>query len=274
MGGAAFSSLFQATDYTTLTTPSTEVVPDGANAIHIQQAVGGGSAGVNGGSYDKSGGESGGAGGGSGAYVSDKIFYVNAGETITFTVGGGGVGNTPLGGPNFIAANGNATTVSGSSTGSIAVLGGGTGGSGTGGSSTPNTGPLRTNFAAVGGTGTLSTSVTSGSFIENNGTVETISPSTAPLSQGIVGVFDSGGNGVALPIPPSGLNCTPDDCTIFGTDGGASYDGNVNGGTPIGIIGQPGSQGSGGSGGGQQPGAGAGGNGGDGEIIYRYIKVL
>jgi len=273
MGGAAFSSLFKATSYTTLTTPSTEVVPNGANAIHIQQAVGGGSAGVNGGSYDKSGGESAGAGGGSGAYVSDKIFYVNAGETITFTVGEGGSGNTGSN-PNFTANDGTDTSVSGSSTGSIAVLGGGTGGYATGGSSSPNTGPLRTNFAAVGGTATLSASVTSGSFIENDGTVETISPSTSPLSQGIVGVFDSGGNGVALPIPPSGLNCTPDDCTIFGTDGGASYDGNVNGGTPSGISGQPGSQGSGGGGGGHQPGVGPGGAGGNGEIIYRYIKVL
>jgi len=270
MGGAAFSSLFQATDYTNLTTPSTEVVPDGANAIHIQQAVGGGSAGVNGGSYDKSGGESAGSGGGSGAYVSDKIFYVNAGETITFTVGEGGSGNTGSN-PNFTANNGTDTSVSGSSTGSIAVLGGSIGGYSEGGSSSPNTGPLRTNYPSIGGTATLATSVTSGSFIENDGTVYSISPSTSPLSQGIVGVFDSGGDGVA---GVNGANCTPDDCTIYGGDGGDSYDGNIDGGTPSGISGQPGSQGSGGSGGGHQPGAGPGGVGGDGEIIYRYIKVL
>ena len=84
MGGAAFGSLFKATSFTTLTSPSTAPVPSGADAIHIRQAVGGGSAGVTGGSYDKSGGESGGSGGGSGAYISDKIFPVTAGETITF----------------------------------------------------------------------------------------------------------------------------------------------------------------------------------------------
>lgn len=270
MGGAAFSSLFKATAYSTLTSPSTEVVPDGANAIHIQQAVGGGSAGVNGGSYDKSGGESGGSGGGSGAYVSDKIFTVVAGETITFTVGAGGSGNTGSN-PNFTANNGTATSVSGSSTGSIAVLGGSTGGYATGGSSSPNTGPLRTNFPSVGGTATLSSSVTSGSFIESDGTVYAISPSTSPLSQGVVGVFNSGGNGVA---GVNGANCTPDDCTIYGGNGGASYDGNISGGTPSGRDGQPGSQGSGGSGGGHQGGGASGGQGGNGEIIYRYIKVL
>jgi hypothetical protein len=272
MGGAAFGSLFKATSFTTLTSPSTAPVPSGADAIHIRQAVGGGSAGVNGGSYDKSGGESGGSGGGSGAYISDKIFPVTAGETITFTVGDGGTGNTPLGGPNFIAASGTATTVSGSSTGTVFSLGGSTGGSGTGGSSTPNTGPLRTNNPSVGGTATLTgTPVGSGNFIESNGDVEPIANTTASLRGGILGTFDLSGDGVAGVV---GQNCTPDDCQIFGGNGGASYNGSVSGGTPSGIQGQPGSQGSGGSGGGQQPGAGAGGNGGDGEIIYRFIKVL
>jgi len=276
MGGAAFSSLFKATDYTTLTSPSTEVVPDGANAIHIQQAVGGGSSGVNGGVYDKSGGESSGAGGGSGAYVSDKIFYVNAGETITFTVGAGGSGNTGPN-PNFVGVDGEDTTVVGSSTGNVAILGGSVAGGSFGGSNTPNTGPLRTNYAATGGVATISSSVTSGSFIENDGTVYSISPSTSPLSQGIVGVFDSGGNGVA---GENGANCGGDNCIATAGNGGDSYDGNITGGIKGNSSDLPtaGTQGAGGGGGVARfppngnfsPGA----DGGDGEIIYRYIKVL
>jgi hypothetical protein len=37
--------------------------------------------------YDKAGGESAGAGGGSGAYVSDKVFTVTEGETLTYSIG-------------------------------------------------------------------------------------------------------------------------------------------------------------------------------------------
>lgn len=278
MGGAAFSSLFKATEYTTLTTPSTEVVPDGANAIHIQQAVGGGSTGVGAGEYDKSGGESAGAGGGSGAYISDKIFTVVPGETITFTVGAGGSGQTGSN-PNFVGVDGEDTTVVGSSTGNVAILGGSVAGGSSGGSSSPNTGPLRTNYQATGGTATLQSSITSGNFIEEDGTVETISPSTSSLSQGIVGVFDSSGNGVA---GPNGNNCGGDDCQVDGSVGGDSYDGNTSGGA-AGIasgqvVGQAGGTGAGGGGSaynrGNQAGVGNAGAGGDGEIIYRYIKVL
>ena len=37
--------------------------------------------------YDKAGGESGGTGGGSGGYVSDQVYTVAEGETLTLTVG-------------------------------------------------------------------------------------------------------------------------------------------------------------------------------------------
>jgi len=278
MGGAAFSSLFKATEFAPLTSPSTETVPDGANAIHIKQAIGGGSGGVNGGTYDKSGGESAGAGGTSGAYVSDKIFYVNAGETITFTVGQGGVQSNTFNPddnhfPNYIGDDGSDTTIVGSSSGNVAVLGGGNAGGSIGGSNTPNTGPLRTNYAGTGGTATLSASVTSGNFIEANGAISAISPSTASLQTGIIGIFNQSGDGVAQAIPPNGLNCGGDDCTISGQPGASSYDGNISGGTGnSGTPGTPGGTGAGGGGGGN-PFSG-GGNGGNGEIIYRYIKVL
>ena len=42
-----------------------------------------GSGGVGGAEYDKAGGESAGAGGASGAYISDKVFTVTSGETLT-----------------------------------------------------------------------------------------------------------------------------------------------------------------------------------------------
>jgi hypothetical protein len=80
---------FQATSFITLTGSSTTTtVPQGANAIHVQAAVGGGGGAAGGAAYDKAGGESAGAGGGSGAYVSDKIFSVAAGETLTLVAGG------------------------------------------------------------------------------------------------------------------------------------------------------------------------------------------
>jgi hypothetical protein len=41
--------------------------------------------------YDKAGAEQGGGGGGgSGAYVSDKVFTVTGGETISYSIGSGG----------------------------------------------------------------------------------------------------------------------------------------------------------------------------------------
>jgi len=276
MGGAAFGSLFKATDFTTLISNSTATVPTGANAIHIQQAVGGGSSGVNGGVYDKSGGESSGAGGGSGAYISDKIFTVSAGETITFTVGAGGSGNTGPN-PNFVGVDGGDTIISGSSTGNVAVLTGSVAGGSSGGSSSPNVGPLRTNYAATGGTATLATSVSSGNFIESDGAVNPISNTTASLRGGVIGTFDESGNGVA---GENGANCSGDNCIATAGNGGASYNGQVSGGAKgtSSVFPTAGSQGSGGGGGvARFPPNGnysSGANGGDGEIIYRFIKVL
>jgi hypothetical protein len=80
-----------ATSFVELTSgSSTFSVPTGYNAIHIQYAVGGGGGAAGGVSYDKAGGESAGAGGGSGAYISDKIFTVTEGETISYSIGGRG----------------------------------------------------------------------------------------------------------------------------------------------------------------------------------------
>ena len=89
-----FYQAFVATGFSTATANTTIVVPDGANAIHVQAAVGGGSGGVKGAEYDKAGGESAGAGGASGGFVSDQVYSVTQGETLTLTVGAGGAAST------------------------------------------------------------------------------------------------------------------------------------------------------------------------------------
>jgi hypothetical protein len=54
---------FRATSFVTVSaTSTTNVVPQGANAVHIQAAVGGGGGGLRGVDYDKAGGESAGSG--------------------------------------------------------------------------------------------------------------------------------------------------------------------------------------------------------------------
>ena len=269
-----FSS-FEATSFTTLSSGSgTFSVPAKANAIHIQAAVGGGGGAAGGVSYDKAGGESAGAGGGSGAYVSDKIFSVTEGETITYSIGSGGApGNqTANFGQPKIGSPGTNTTLSGSTAGSIFTLGAGGGASGTGGGVQ---GPLRTNTAGTAGSATISGSViTSGNFRDSDGVTKAVTTNTS----GPVGSFNQSGNGV---VGGNNGNCSGDNCQIGGSIGGASYAGNVAGGagSPQGgsTGGTAGTRGSGGGGGGAQYGTesitGLGAAGGNGEVKYRFLRV-
>ncbi len=266
-----FYTAFVATSFVNKTTPgtSTATVPDGANSIHIQAAVGGGAAGVDGADYDKAGGESGGTGGGSGAYISDKVFTVSEGETLTFTVGDGPSSSSESR-YNQTAPSGTLTKLEGSTTGVIFNLGGGGGGSGTGGGVQ---GPLRTNNPSSGGSVShIDSAITSGSFRESDGTSVTFGTATT-LDNGPVGTFNQSGSGVA---GVTGTNCSGDDCTVTGGNGGASYTGNISGGSGS-TTSQAGSgsQGSGGGGGGAAagPGSGNGGTGGDGEIKFRFLRV-
>ena len=246
-------------------------VPDGANAIHIQASVGGGGGAAGGADYDKAGGESAGAGGGSGAYVSDKVFSVTEGETISYSIGGGGAAGNQT--ANFkqprIASAGTNTTLSGSTTGSIFTLGAGGGSSGTGGGVQ---GPLRTNTAGTAGSATINgTAITSGNFRDSDGSTKSVTT----LTSGPVGTFNQSGNGVAGDLSGSG-NCGGDNCTISGFDGGDSYSGNIAGGAGGSGTGggSPGTRGSGGGGGGHISGSGRNGAaGGNGEIIYRFLRV-
>jgi hypothetical protein len=267
-------SAFEATSYVTLSSGSgTFAVPQSANAIHIQAAVGGGGGAAGGADYDKAGGESAGAGGGSGAYISDKVFTVVEGETISYSIGSGGAAGNQT--ANFkqprIASAGTNTTLSGSTTGSLFTLGAGGGSSGTGGGVQ---GPLRTNTAGTAGSATISgTAVTSGNFRDSDGTTKSVTT----LTGGPVGTFNQSGNGATGGISGSN-NCGGDNCQIGGSNGGASYAGNISGGagSPIGGgAGAAGTRGSGGGGGGAQYSGGStdGGVGGNGEIKYRFLKV-
>lgn len=268
----AGTSLLPATSFITVTaSTTTNVVPLGYNAVHIQAAVGGGGGSIVGADYDKAGGESAGAGGGSGGYISDKIFTVTAGETLTFVAGSGGAANNNLGSKfSLSASGGNNTTLSGSTTGSIFTLTGGGGSSGLGGGVQ---GPLRTNTAGTAGSATISgTSVTSGQFKDQSNVVVSVTTNTS----GPVGTFNQSGNGADGTNPG---NCGGDNCQIGGGNGGASYAGNIAGGTgsPQGSSSQAGAgtRGSGGGGGGAQVsgGSSAGNNGGSGEIIFRFLQV-
>ncbi len=264
-----FYTAFVATGFTTQTSNTTITVPDGANAIHVQAAVGGGSGGVGGANYDKAGGESAGAGGASGGYVSDQVYTVSEGETLTLTVGAGG-GKSTGSFYNTTAGDGGNTVLSGSTTGTIFTLTGGEGGSGLGGGVQ---GPLRTNNPSVAGTGTINaTPLTSGSYREANGASVTFATSTT-LDDGPVGTFNQSGNGAAGTNPG---NCSGDDCSITGGVGGASYAGNISGGAG-GVYpssdGGNGTRGSGAGGGGSVRFSTEGGDGGTGEIKYRFLRV-
>jgi len=260
-----------ATSFLTITAgTTTNTVPLGYNAVHIQAAVGGGGGSICGADYDKAGGESAGAGGGSGSYISDKIFTVIAGETLTFVAGSGGAANNNLGSKfSLSASDGVTTTLSGSTTGSIFSLTGGGGSSGLGGGVQ---GPLRTNTGGTAGSATISgTAITSGNF-NQSGIVVSVTTNTS----GPVGSFNQSGNGAVGTNPG---NCGGDNCQIGGGNGGASYAGNIAGGTgsPQGSSAQAvaGTRGSGGGGGGAQVsgGSSSGNNGGSGEIIFRFLQV-
>ena len=276
--------------FTTLPHNSTERVPTGANAMDVQFAVAGGGGGCGGADYDSVGGESAGAGGGSGAYVSDKVFAVTAGETITFTVGAAGTGvdisvqlaaasgragvfNSSL---DQVATAGGTTSASGSSTGAIFTLTGGGGASGINGDVA---GPLRTNAAgSAGSVSHIDTGLT-GTFTN----ASNAGANMTTLTSGPTGSFNDSGSGAA---GANNGNCSGDNCRIGGSTGGASYDGNISGGTGgsssgNGTAGGAGTRGSGGGGGAAQvtfpasqgnSGSTDGGNGGAGEIKFRFIR--
>jgi hypothetical protein len=231
---------------------STFSVPANANAIHIKQAVAGGGGSMNGLGYDKGGGEQGGRGGGSGAYVSDKVFTVVGGETLTAEVGTGGSAGANAGFNYTASASaGTNTTLSGSSTGSLFTLTGGGGSSYSGGGVQ---GPRATQTSGVAGSATISSSLSTGTTADGI--------DITGFNTGRAGAFNSGGDG-AQGFPQTGPSLEPtcggDNCSIGGANGAPSYNGQVTGGA---------AGGSGGSG-----TAGTFGAGGAGELVYRFMRI-
>ena len=170
-------TLFDTTGYQT--TVGSVSVPANANAIHVQYAVGGGGGGVGGAEYDKAGVESAGGGGSSGGYISDKVFSVTGGETLTVTAGAGGAGTG--GGYNSTATTGGTTSITGSSSGSLFSLSGGGGSYASGGG---DQGPPRNNYLGAVGTATIS-----GTVLTTGTTVDGLNITT--FNSGPVGTFNS-----------------------------------------------------------------------------------
>jgi hypothetical protein len=285
---------FVAGSFTTLSGNSTATVPTGANAIHIQFAVAGGGGGCGGGDYDGVGVESAGAGGGSGAYISDKVFTVVAGETITFAVGSAGSGvdisaqmaaqgtkhvqraATFNSSCQQIGGTGGTTSASGSSTGAIFTLTGGGGGKGINGDVA---GPARTNIAGTAGDVSHIDTGLTGTFTN----ASNVGANLSTLTSGPRSTFNQSGAGA---VGGNNGNCSGDNCRIGGSTGGASYASAISGGTGgsssgNGTPGGAGTRGSGGGGGAAQvtfpasqgdSGSTDGGNGGAGEIKFRFVR--
>ena len=254
--------LFETPSTFTTGSSGSVAVPAEANAIHIKQAVGGGSGGYRGADYDKANGESAGPGGASGAFISDMVFTVSGGETLTLAVGSGGSAGT--GTYSGSSGNGGDTTLSGSSTGALFTLGGGGAASVSGGGVQ---GPLRSNTASTGGTRSgFGTALSSGTTVDGL--------NITSFQSGPRGSFNQQGDGTAGANPG---NCSGDNCTIGGGDGGDPYNGSLTtggtGGANGNTAGTAGTQGGGGGGGGTEPGSSSGAAGGAGELIYRFLRI-
>ena len=261
-------ALFTATNFQDLSDGQTLTVPTLANAIHIKNAVAGGGGSMNGLGYDKGGGEQGGRGGGSGAFISDKVFAVTGGETLTATIGsGGGAGSNSGFNYNASAGNGGTTSLSGTSSNQLFSLGGGGGASYSGGYVQ---GPRATQTSGSAGSATINaTAITT--FTTTGG----LTQGDSSFAQGRAGSFNSSGSGAqGFPQTSPSLDpvCNGDNCSIGGANGAPSYNGQVSGGAAggSGSTGTAGTFGSGGGGGGKEAG---GASGGDGEITIRFLRT-
>ena len=86
--------------------------------------------------------------------------------------------------------------------------------------------------------------------------------------------FNQQGDGTAGVNPG---NCSGDNCTIGGGDGGDSFAGSSatggDGGSNGNTAGTAGTRGAGGGGGGTEPGSSLGAAGGAGEVVYRFLRI-
>ena len=235
------------TGYTTASDGAAFAVPTNANAIHIQSAVGGGGGGFQGADYDKAGGESAGAGGASGGYISDRVYTVTGGETLTPSIGASGAADTSGGRYSGSSSPGGSTLLTGGTTGTLFTLGGGGGSSASGGGVQ---GPLRTNTAGASGTISQGTSLSSGTTVDGL--------DITSFNSGTASSFNAYGTGAQGTNPG---NCSGDNCSITGGTGGLAYNGN----------GAVGTSGAGGNGGNHPLTGGIAGT--IGQMIYRFLRI-
>ena len=271
---------------------STVTVPAGANAIYITNTSAGGGGGLRGQEH-KNVGEQPGDGGGGGAGITSAYFTVVAGETLTINVGHGGNDNhvswsypgvsgdapyTQL--TNVTDGTGGTTSLSGSSTGNIFTLTGGTVGTspnnggafkslmqdnpGTGGTVTFHTTPLSS------GTTTAGDSVSSAS--SSNGSDGADGPAVGENQRGAGGAGGNSGLGSG-----SGAGAPASGALLNGSDGanGGGGGGGTAQNTPAitAITSSDGEFNTGGTGNGLS-GSSLGGLGGHGKIQYQFVRVV
>jgi len=271
---------------------STVTVPAGANAVYITNTVAGGGGGLRGQEH-KDVGEQPGDGGGGGAGITSAYFTVVAGETLTINVGHGGNDNhvswsypgvsgdapyTQL--TNVTDGTGGTTSLSGSSTGNIFTLTGGTVGTspnnggafkslmqdnpGTGGTVTFHTTPLSS------GTTTAGDSVSSAS--SSNGSDGADGPAVGENQRGAGGAGGNSGlgSGSGAGAPASGALLNGSDGANGGGGGGGTAQ---NAGAITAITSSDGEFNTGGTGNGLS-GSSLGGLGGHGKIQYQFVRVV
>jgi hypothetical protein len=277
----AFSIVVKAPIITsfTATGSSTFSVPSGLTAVQVLMVAGGGGA----------GGRAGGGGGG-GGMIEMPSFPVTPGGSVSYTVGGGGIGAPGAAGFGFNGSN--------SVFGSLTAIGGG--GGGDAGDNPDN--PAGVGNGRPGGSG-------GGAGYGNSG--GTATQPSQPGNSGTYGYGYPGGAGGAAPdyncgggggAGSAGSNSTPTSRGNGGNGRASSisgssvtYAGGGGGGdhvptTPSGGLGGPGGGGNAGASGGDNPGSpgtdnrgggggggssdggpgGSGGNGGPGIIIIKY----
>ncbi len=239
-----------------ITVTRTFVIPDDLYLIWVDGSAGGGA----GGNGDPTPG-GGGGGGSSGSAVQQEYLSVVPGETLTATIGAGGING----------AGGNTTLVGSVSSRAITCGGGTKGGNG----ANPNGGNGFGVYGGAGGAGGAGAGVSGPSILSTAGNYH--------MTVGRTIIYQGGASGGALNYNGGATLSRSHLTAVYGGTGSASGGGGGAGGhNPFGSPGSGGNGGSaggnstvgyGGGGGGGGGGATQGGNGGPGFLRIYYISA-
>ncbi|MDP4199626.1 MAG: hypothetical protein Q8922_03385 [Bacteroidota bacterium] len=202
----------------TYTSSTTYVVPSGITTIYATGIGGAGGGGGGGGDNGGTGGGSGG-GGGAGEYIPPLGLSVTPGETLTITVGIGGSGGsagTSTGTLSTVGGNGNVTSIVGSTSGTLLVANGGTGG-GRGHNSLNDATNAQGGTSGPGGTGSSTAGHTNG----NAGAAGVNGAANSDKAGG------AGGSGPPTATNLGGTGGTGNGHSANGTAGSSGTDGSV-----------------------------------------------